>query len=302
MGMLRFIKDRIATKVSLYVNLILLVVLIIGSVYIITTQSKSLESQLLKRGQIESIIGAKIIGRIIEEAVDNGVFSINDAFDKEYVPIPGFDPPKYHTKYDFYLDKSILGIEDEFLNDESVVFAVAVDTNGYLPTHNTKYNQAPTGDREKDLLGNRTKRVFKDPVGIKAAKNTEKGFLQIYQRDTGVTMWDISSPIYVKGRHWGGFRIGFSLEKINAAKKVLMQKLIVTMLLILIISFCAVFFAVSRALSPIRQLTAISARLADGDIENKIKVESNDEVGRLADVLERLRLSLKAAMDRIKKK
>ena len=65
------------------------------------------------------------------------------------------------------------------LRDESVVYAVGVDVNGYLPTHNTRYQQPPTGDKEKDKVGNRTKRIFDDPVGAKAAANLEDGFLQV---------------------------------------------------------------------------------------------------------------------------
>lgn len=300
--MLKMITERIATKVTLTVNAILLIVITAGAYFLIANQNSDLEIQLMKRGKIESTIGAKMIGRIIEEAIDNGVFSITDAFDTEYQPIPGFEPIKYHTKYDFYLDKSILDIEDEFLKDTSVVFAVAVDINGYLPTHNTKYNTPPTGDREKDLVGNRTKRIFNDPVGLAAAQNKEEGFLQVYQRDTGVTMWDISTPIYVKGKHWGGFRIGYSLDKINTVKWNLTLQLITIMGLILVVSFIAVLIAVNRSLSPIGTLTDVSSRLADGDIDQTIKVESNDEIGKLADVLERLRVSLKVAMDRINHK
>jgi pyruvate/2-oxoglutarate dehydrogenase complex dihydrolipoamide acyltransferase (E2) component len=190
--MLSNVQNRIGLKVSLFVNLVIFIVIVAGSMVLITEQSRSLEAELLSRGKMQSVIGAKMIGKIIEEAIDNGVFSVGDAFDTSYEPIGSFDPPKYHTKYDFYLDKSILNIEDEFLLDESIVFAVAVDINGYLPTHNTKYQQPITGDKAKDLVGNRTKRIFNDPVGLAAAKNTEKGFLQIYKRDTGETMWDIS--------------------------------------------------------------------------------------------------------------
>jgi methyl-accepting chemotaxis protein len=43
-----------------------------------------------------------------------------------------------------------------------------------------------------------------------AAADHEHSFLlQTYRRDTGELMHDISAPIYVKGRHWGGFRIGY---------------------------------------------------------------------------------------------
>ena len=186
--MFNFITGKIGVKVSLIVNFFILIVMSAGTYFLVTQQSRSLEKELLNRGRIQSIVGAKMIGQILEEAVDNGVFSVKDAFDTEYELIGNFEPPKYHTKYDFYLDKAILGLQDEFLLDNSIVFAVAVDKNGYLPTHNTRYQKPITGNPEVDKVGNRTKRVFNDPVGLKAAQNSEKGLLQVYHRDTGVTM------------------------------------------------------------------------------------------------------------------
>jgi HAMP domain-containing protein len=115
-------------------------------------------------------------------------------------------------------------------------------------------------------------------------------------------MWDISSPIFVKGKHWGGFRIGYSLEKIQAAKFRLGATIIAIMAAILVISFVLVYMAVNRSLRPIKTLTEISSRLADGDINQKIEVKTQDEIGKLADVLERLRFSLKAAMERLSRK
>ncbi len=291
--------SKISVKVAVLVNLVLLLVIATGSYYIVNQQGKSLEEQLLERGRIESIIGAKLIGRVLEEAVDNGVFRVSDAFDTDYVLIPGFEPEKYHTKYDSYLDKAILTLQDEFLKDESVVFAVAVDTNGYLPTHNTRFQQPISGDQRKDLVGNRTKRIFNDPIGLRAAQNTQPAFRQVYHRDTGETMWDISSPIYVKGKHWGGFRIGFSLEKIDYAKQLLTGKLVGIMAVIMIVSLSLVFLVVRSSMKPLSHFTQIASELADGKVEQKIEVSGRDEIAQLADVLERLRVSLKAAMDRL---
>jgi HAMP domain-containing protein len=294
--------NKISVKVAIMVNLILFVVVAAGAYYIADQQSRSLESQLLERGKIESIIGAKQIGRIIEEAVDNGVFSVKDIFDTDYVLIPGFEPPKYHTKYDSYLDKAILSLQDEFLKDDSVVFAVTVDINGYLPTHNTRYQQPITGNQQKDLTGNRTKRIFNDKIGLAAAHNEKPAFQQIYNRDTGEKMWDISSPIYVKGKHWGGLRIGFSLNKTEQAKAALQSKLFGIMGIILVISLVMVFFIVNSTLKPLTELTEKASELADGKVEEKIEIKGNDEIAKMADVLERLRVSLKVAMDRLRKK
>lgn len=293
---------KIGVKVTVIVNLLLFVVIAGGGFYIVDEQSKSLERQLLDRGEIEAQVGAEMVGKMLEEAIDNGVFSMKDAFDTDYQEIPGFEPRKYHTKYDFYLDKAILSLEDEFLKDESVVFAVAVDSQGYLPTHNTRYQKAPTGNHDVDLVGNRTKRIFNDTVGLAAAENTEGVLTQVYKRDTGIVMWDVSAPISVKGRHWGGFRIGFSLVKIQQAQTDLRNKLIAILGGILVVSLVVVFVAVNSALKPLGHFTKIASELADGKVNDKIEVKGNDEIAQLADVLERLRVSLKAAMDRLRKK
>ncbi|MBU1567064.1 MAG: HAMP domain-containing protein [Proteobacteria bacterium] len=293
---------KIGIKVSVIVNVFIFLIISAGTYVLMSRQSAKLEAELLSRGQIQSIIGAKMIGQIIEEAIDNGVFSVADAFDKNYEQIGNFDPPKFHTKYDSYLDKAILSLEDEFLLDESLVFAVAVDENGYLPTHNTRYQQPITGDAAKDKVGNRTKRIFNDPVGIQAAKNTTKGLLQVYKRDTGVTMWDVSSPIFVKGKHWGGFRIGLSLEAIDTAKNELKLTLFGIMATILILSLVLIFIIVNHFLTPIKTLSNLANDVANGKkLEEEIKVTNEDEFGEMQKALERLRLSMVIALRRTKK-
>lgn len=300
---MEFLTKRIGVKVALIVNIGLFVIMSLGTWFLIDRQNHSLEEQMLERGKIESIVGAKMISQILEEAVDNGVLKVEDFFDQQYVEIPGFDPAKFHTKYDWYLDKSILSLQDEFLSDSSVVFAVAVDNNGYLPTHNTIFNQPPTGDKEKDLQQNRTKRIFNDEVGLKAAKNLEKGFIQSYKRDTGEVLYDFSSPIYVKGKHWGAFRIGFSLDKINAAKQIQLQSLIIFMGILGILSIILIVIIVNISLKPLKDLTVVAGNLADGrGLDLPIVPTTKDEIGKLAEVLERLRISLERAFQKLQQR
>jgi len=294
--------NKISVKIAIMVNLILLVVIVAGAFFLIKQQASSLEAQLLERGKIESIVGAKLISRVIETAIDNSALTLEDAFDTDYELIPGFNPEKYHTKYDAYLDKMILAMQDEFFRDESVVYAVTVDANGYLPTHNSKYQQPITGDHDKDLEGNQTKRIFNDSVGLSAAHNKQPGYQQIYNDDTGAVMWDISSPIIIKGEHWGGFRIGFSMDKTLQAQQKLTNTLMLIMAVILIVSLIVVFWVVNNSLKPLVHFTALASELADGNVDQQIESKGQDEMAQLADVLERLRVSLKAAMDRLSKK
>ncbi len=150
---------------------------------------------------------------VIENSVKNGIITYEDLFDRNYVPIPDTDPQKYHTKYDWFTDKYILPIEDKFLEkDDHIVFVVLQDDKCYLPTHNSKYSQPLTGDYEYDLVHNRTKRIFDDPVGRACSTNTEKEFLiQSYIRDNGEILFDISTPLFINNKHWGCIRMGFKL-------------------------------------------------------------------------------------------
>jgi methyl-accepting chemotaxis protein len=63
-----------------------------------------------------------------------------------------------------------------------------------------------------DLVNSRDKRIFNDQTGLKAAKNEKKFLLQVYLRDTGEIIADLSMPIYVNDKHWGALRVGLTPE------------------------------------------------------------------------------------------
>jgi methyl-accepting chemotaxis protein len=92
------------------------------------------------------------------------------------------------------------------------VFAIACTQQGYVPTHNQIFSQPLTGDVQVDTLHNRTKRKFADRTGIRCGSHQQAVLLQTYTRDTGELMHDLSVPIMVKGRHWGGLRLGYKPE------------------------------------------------------------------------------------------
>src|SRR6185369_15778064 len=280
--------QKLSIKIAGILIMVMVVIMTIFTLYFVKSRTESMESELLSKGRIEAMTGAKMMEQLLEEQLDSGRFKMEDVFDTSYIPISGTDPQKYHTRYDSYLDKTILEIEDEYLKDEQVVFAVLVDSNGYLPTHNSKYTKPLTGDKEKDKVGNRTKRLFNDPVGLAAAKNEKDLLKQVYARDTGEKMWDISAPVFVKGKHWGGFRIGFSMEKTE--KKIAELKMQITgaMLLMLIATSITIYLIVRRYTKPLLRLTETARRIADGNLDEEVPVESSDEIGKLAEAFNKM--------------
>ncbi|HYD61641.1 MAG TPA: methyl-accepting chemotaxis protein [Noviherbaspirillum sp.] len=153
---------------------------------------------------------AREVERIFTDAVDGGQISLDALFDRQYRPIPNTNPPKHSTRFDNFTDRVLPALQDGLLTEmPNLAYAGAVDNNGYFPTHNTKYSRPLTGNYDIDLVNNRTKRIFSDRTGSRCGSNTKPFLLQTYKRDTGEVMHDMSVPIYVKGRHWGGFRIGY---------------------------------------------------------------------------------------------
>lgn len=155
------------------------------------------------------------LSTILEQAIDSGELTQAQVFDYDYQDIPNTNPQKYKTAYDSFSDQKFPEVQEAVLErNKHVLYAGAVDINGYFPTHNKKFSQPLTGDYEADLLTNRTKRIFDDRTGKRCGANKKEFLLQTYKRDTGEVMHDLSVPIYVKGKHWGGFRIGYqSLQK-----------------------------------------------------------------------------------------
>lgn len=149
----------------------------------------------------------------VEKGIAENKITSADLFDRNYRPIPNTSPQKYGTAFDKFLDQHIAPLQEQILSRQgSIFFAICVDDNGYVGCHNLRYSKALTGDPELDKVNNRTKRIFNDKTGLKAAQNSDPFLLQTYMRDTGEIMNDISTPILINNKHWGAVRIGYRAE------------------------------------------------------------------------------------------
>ena len=134
-----------------------------------------------------------------------------DVFDRQYRPIQNTSPPKYHTGYDQRVEARLQDLFEEVMQRiEGCAFCIAVDVNGYAPTHIKKASRPLTGDPALDLVQSRDKRIFNKPTELRSASSLEPSLMQTYLRDTGETLVDLAMPIHVAGRHWGAIRVGFS--------------------------------------------------------------------------------------------
>ena len=159
--------------------------------------------------------GAARIAACFEAALGEGRITLDALFDEDYRPILGSDPPQVLTRFVALTDAVLPAVQEPMLAlDERVVFCAAVDRNGYLPTHNLALSQPQRpGQRDWNMAHCRNRRIFNDRTGLAAGRNQAPFLLQAYRRDMGggqfVVMKDCSSPITVRGRHWGGLRLAY---------------------------------------------------------------------------------------------
>ncbi|MDB5504964.1 MAG: Methylaccepting chemotaxis protein [Tardiphaga sp.] len=157
---------------------------------------------------------AQQIADAFEAALARGDIGLDQLFDENYREIPGTDPKQYLTDYVALTDRILPPIQDPIQKiDPRIAFSVAWAKGGYLPTHNPNYRLPPGPDPVWNNANCRNRRLFNDRAVRKVAANTKPFLLQTYRRDMGgghfVLMKDLSSPIRIRGRHWGAFRIGF---------------------------------------------------------------------------------------------
>ncbi|HLQ19232.1 MAG TPA: methyl-accepting chemotaxis protein [Tabrizicola sp.] len=154
------------------------------------------------------------LSQLLEEALDRGDITHAALFSTDYRPVPNSDPAQVMAPFTALTDRLFPEVQEAALTlSNRVVFCAAVDRNGYLPTHNLKFSQPQGRDPVWNAANCRNRRIFADRVGLKAGRNTEPFLLQVYRRDMGGgefrIMIDVSAPIVVNGRPWGGLRLAY---------------------------------------------------------------------------------------------
>lgn len=150
----------------------------------------------------------------IQAMKDRGV----NVFDTSYRPVPNTNPQKFLTAFSETFVKEMQAAVDENVKKiPGTIYCLAIDRKGYLPVHHGAVSQAMTGDPARDLLYSRHQRIYQNNrTEQRRCSHTDPLLLQTYMRDTGEILNDLSMPIYVDGKHWGAFIMGFDPRKMFA--------------------------------------------------------------------------------------
>jgi len=304
MSIVQAVRSKLSLSISLKLGALLVVLTALAATLITVNQTRQMEEAAMEKARLAATTAARQYGDVLDAAIDSGQLTVADIFDQGYVEIKGWDwgdKPKYHTRFDTFTDRAVVPFQEKILEHPEYIYAVGLDVNGYVPTHNVKNQKPLTGDPKKDLLGNRTKRkYYSNSTEVNRAGNLQPFLLQVYHRDTGETLWDASAPIWVKGKHWGAFVLGVSMVKLEARRLELILTLVAAFALFALVTTGAIYVMVRRAVRPVVAVTEAAEAISMGDgLDTPLKSDAIDEIGHLTKAVERLRVSMKAAMSRL---
>lgn len=179
---------------------------------------KDLSRFRIGRGRFEEMLGLLFqrVGRItdiMEDLLKQGV----DLFDTRYQKIPNTNPVKYSVTYVKPLTDAIQTVEEQWFKEiEGTIYCLVIDINGYLAVHYREFSHPVTGNPDIDLMKSRHMRFyFSNETEKRRVKNTEPFLLQTYLRDTGDVLIDLSTPIFLHGKHFGALCFGMSPAVLN---------------------------------------------------------------------------------------
>ncbi|MFN3672677.1 MAG: methyl-accepting chemotaxis protein, partial [Bosea sp. (in: a-proteobacteria)] len=160
---------------------------------------------------------AREVELLMTRALQDRSLSEAELFDIDYKPIANTDPRQFGNRALPVLETILPPLFSQVMAaDNRLIFALAIDRNGYIPVHNEAFSapQRP-GDPVWNAAHSRNRRIFDDRAGIMAARSVRPFLVQSYLRDMGggVThlMREVDAPLRIGGRHWGGVRMAYRM-------------------------------------------------------------------------------------------
>jgi len=160
---------------------------------------------------------AREIAVAMEGAIDRRLVSEDDLFDLSYVPVSESEPRQYLSPSLSALETVLPPLLAATLgSDPRLVFALPSDRNGYLPVHHAGWSQPQRpGDVAWNTTRARNRRIIDSRAGLSAGRSIRPFLIQLSRHDNedgrSELLSEINAPLRVRGRHWGGVRMGYRL-------------------------------------------------------------------------------------------
>ena len=198
---------------------------------------------------------------------------------------------------DFLQLQNTIQITRQAFARQNVNFIVATDTQGN-PLSGWFAGSDAFGEDAALELAIRDQSQVAVTEGAQAARESTRHF----RSENGSNIEIVAQPLIANDNTFGAIVVGVNDE---AVTQQVLKILLYIFLFSLIPLALAIFFAVWRA-RPLTQnvlfLTNQADQLSRGDLDLNVEIESNDELEDLSQALERMRVSMKEAIDRLRKR
>ena len=158
------------------------------------------------------------IQHVVEEGIDSGKLTLEDALDRDYKLREGSNPPQYDNRFADFADAHIRPLLDHYKSADNRTIACALtDVNGYLPTHITERSQPQGNDPVWNDKHSRNRRILMDDVTRAAVASTKPAKLSTYQMQLGAESFPVKNvfvPLFIKGERYGNFELAYRDDKV----------------------------------------------------------------------------------------
>ncbi|OGS19602.1 MAG: hypothetical protein A2219_07375 [Elusimicrobia bacterium RIFOXYA2_FULL_50_26] len=180
-------------------------------------------------------------------------------------------------------DALYLIFEEAKKNDRDVVYIIAVDKEGRCV--------ASTEQKLKDTYLN-------ESDFDKTALNVEK--LAITPHPQRRSVFETATPIFSMRDHLGVLRVGYTSSNIAATvRKTVLLSILISILAVLAGSFIYFIVIEKSITTPLRRVMDVAYKISDGNLsQDEVEVTSNDEIGQLAGIFNRMLNELRKLVTR----
>jgi signal transduction histidine kinase len=126
--------------------------------------------------------------------------------------------------------------------------------------------------------------TFTDDLGKKIIKSTSV----LLNVDYDKQVLDISKPVKLGHDKLGGIRLGFDLKPILKELQDVTFGAVSIAFGIFLIGSAVLFVIIISMTKPIEQLTTAAKRIEEGDLQHRVKIEREDEIGTLAKAFDQM--------------
>ena len=158
----------------------------------------------------------RAIVETVEKGIDRGEIALDAALDRNYVVVPGSNPPQYDNGFADFAHEYVRPILDAFkLREPRIIGSAITNVDGYLPTHLSERSHTPGPDPVWNDAHCRNKRIFMDEQTRAAIESERPAMLMTYRMELGdryIPVKNVFVPIFFKGRRWGNFELAYRDE------------------------------------------------------------------------------------------